>query len=278
MDSSQITLIGALVLGMVTSLHCVGMCGPIACGLSSLAKSDTQRLTGTALYHSGRVLSYGLIGAICGAVGRAPLEWFFKSPAVVLPWVLVAVLLMMGLGIDKLIPQPAFVARLTTRARFKAMRLSPPAASAAMGLLSPFLPCAPLYAVFLATLTASSAVRGAELLVAFALGTVPLLWVAHHPAPMVWRGAAAGRRRGRTHSAVLLPLIVAEGIEALSPRAPCGWIEKVGPKGCHCGRFFVMPFRPLILPAAPAVPPYLLALLSPPILPALPGEAALAGP
>jgi hypothetical protein len=175
---------------MVTSLHCVGMCGPIACGLSSLAKSDTQRLTGTALYHSGRVLSYGLIGAICGAVGRAPLEWFFKSPAVVLPWVLVAVLLMMGLGIDKLIPQPAFVARLTTRARFKAMRLSPPAASAAMGLLSPFLPCAPLYAVFLATLTASSAVRGAELLVAFALGTVPLLWVAQ------WGFAALGLRRG----------------------------------------------------------------------------------
>lgn len=190
MEPSQLTLIGALILGMVTSLHCVGMCGPIACGLSSLTQSDSTRLLGSVLYHGGRILSYGVIGAVCGAVGRLPLQWFFKSPAVVLPWVLVVVLLMIGLGVDKLIPQPAIVARLTTRLRFRAMRMSPPVAAGSMGLLSPLLPCAPLYAVFIATLTASSAIRGAELLVAFALGTVPLLWVAQ------WSFSLLGARLG----------------------------------------------------------------------------------
>lgn len=190
MDSSQLTLVGALVLGMVTSLHCVGMCGPIACGLSSLARSDMQRMLGAALYHSGRVLSYGTIGAICGAAGRIPLERYFKSPAVILPWVLVLLLLVMGFGLERFIPQPAFLGRVTARWRLKAARMPQPLASALMGVLSPFLPCAPLYAMFFATLTASSAVRGAELLVAFALGTVPLLWVSQ------WGFAVLSLRRG----------------------------------------------------------------------------------
>ncbi len=35
----------ALAAGLVTSFHCVGMCGPIACGLGTLAKSEGERLT-----------------------------------------------------------------------------------------------------------------------------------------------------------------------------------------------------------------------------------------
>lgn len=177
MDPS-ITVIGALLLGMATSFHCVGMCGPIACGLGGLAKSDSQRLTGAVLYHSLRMLSYGIIGAVCGALGRQPLLWFFDSPAVLLPWVMVLVLLLVASGLDKRLPRPAFVARLTTRARFKAARFSAPGAAAAMGLLTPLLPCGPLYAMFALALLSGSAVKGAEFAVTFGLGTVPLLWLA----------------------------------------------------------------------------------------------------
>lgn len=49
-----------------------------------------------------------------------------------------------------------------------------------MGLLTPFLPCGPLYLVFVAALSAGSAAKGAEALLAFGLGTVPLLWLAQH--------------------------------------------------------------------------------------------------
>ena len=49
-----------------------------------------------------------------------------------------------------------------------------------MGLLTPFLPCGPLYLVFAAALLAGSAAKGAEFTLAFGLGTVPLLWLAQH--------------------------------------------------------------------------------------------------
>ena len=174
------TTVAALVAGLATSLHCVGMCGPIACGLSGLAKTEGERLGAASLYHGGRLVSYGVIGAVCGALGRQPLRWFFDSPAVLLPWVMVAVLFIMAFGLDRKVPRPALLNRLTARARFKVGRLSCYGGASAMGLLSPFLPCGPLYLVFGAALLAGSAAKGAEFTVAFGLGTVPLLWLAQH--------------------------------------------------------------------------------------------------
>ena len=174
------TTAAALVAGLATSLHCAGMCGPIACGLGTLAKSEGERLTAASLYHGTRLVSYGIIGAVCGALGQQPLKWFFDSPAVLLPWVMVAVLLIMAFGLDKKVPRPAIFNRFTARARFKATRLSAYGGASAMGLLTPFLPCGPLYLVFGAALLAGSAAKGAEFTLAFGLGTVPLLWLAQH--------------------------------------------------------------------------------------------------
>lgn len=174
------TTVAALVAGLATSLHCAGMCGPIACGLGTLAKSEGERLTAASLYHGTRLASYGLIGAICGYLGEQPLKWFFASPVVLLPWVMVGVLFMMAFGWDKKVPRPAILNRFTARARFKASRFSAYGGASAMGLLTPFLPCGPLYLMFGAALLAGSAAKGAEFMLAFGLGTVPLLWLAQH--------------------------------------------------------------------------------------------------
>lgn len=174
------TTAAALIAGLATSLHCAGMCGPIACGLGTLAKSESERLTAASLYHGSRMLSYGIIGMICGALGQQPLRWFFDSPAALLPWVMVLVLMLMAFGLDKKIPRPAILNRFTARARLKASRFSAFGGATAMGLLTPFLPCGPLYLVFGAALLAGSAAKGAEFTLAFGLGTVPLLWLVQH--------------------------------------------------------------------------------------------------
>lgn len=178
-----LTTIGMLVFGLTTSLHCAGMCGPIACGLGTLAKSEGERLTAASLYHGSRLFSYAVIGAAFGALGQKAFSWFkgyFDSPAVLLPWVLVLVLLVMAFGLDKKIPRPAILNRFTARARLSACKLSAFRGATVMGLLTPFLPCGPLYLVFVAALSAGSAAKGAEALLAFGLGTVPLLWLAQH--------------------------------------------------------------------------------------------------
>lgn len=172
------TTAAALVAGLATSLHCAGMCGPIACGLGTLAKNEGERLTAASLYHGTRLVSYGIIGAVCGALGQQPLKWFFDSPAVLLPWVMVVVLLVMAFGLDKKVPRPLIFQRITARVRLKSMKLPAYGSASAMGLLTPFLPCGPLYLVFGAALLAGSAAKGAEFTLAFGLGTVPLLWLA----------------------------------------------------------------------------------------------------
>ena len=176
----DLTLAGAFLTGLATSLHCAGMCGPLACGVGALAKSEGERMAAASLYHAGRLAAYTTIGAVCGALGREPLRWFFDSPAVLLPWALVVALLVLAAGLEKKIPRPAFLTRLAVRMRFKAQRMPAVAGAGVTGLLTPFLPCAPLYAVFLALLASGSGARGAEVALAFGLGTVPLLWVAQH--------------------------------------------------------------------------------------------------
>jgi sulfite exporter TauE/SafE len=176
----DLTLAGALAAGAATSLHCAGMCGPLACGVTLRARSEGERSAAAALYHAGRLASYTTIGAICGALGREPLGWFFHSPAVLLPWALVLALLVLATGLEKKIPRPAFLTRFAIRGRFRAQKLPVMAGAGLTGLLTPFLPCGPLYAVFLALLASGSAARGAEVALAFGTGTVPLLWAAQH--------------------------------------------------------------------------------------------------
>ena len=80
-------------------------------------------MAAASFYHAGRLAAYTTIGAICGALGKEPLSWFFHSPAVLLPWALVVALLLLAFGLEKKIPRPAFLTRIAVRLRFKAQRM-----------------------------------------------------------------------------------------------------------------------------------------------------------
>lgn len=172
------TTLGALVAGLVTSVHCLGMCGPMVCGMAAMPASEMERTLGSISYHVSRLVSYSLIGGLCGALGQQPLKWIFDSPLVVLPWILVGVFLIFGFGLEKKLPRPAALLKMAARLRFTAASLHPVRRGAMMGLLTPILPCGPLYLLFGAALMTGSGVRGVEFAFAFGLGTVPLLWIA----------------------------------------------------------------------------------------------------
>ena len=57
-------LITALVLGLMGSFHCVGMCGPIALSLPLRGNNFGQKITGGLLYNFGRSTTYGVMGAV----------------------------------------------------------------------------------------------------------------------------------------------------------------------------------------------------------------------
>jgi sulfite exporter TauE/SafE len=165
----------ALVAGLVTSLHCVGMCGPLVCSLTPVRSDGPSVATA---YHVARLTGYSVLGAVAGGLGRLPLAWVSESALRWLPWLGVAVFLALAFRWDRHLPKSAALGRFTWRVRTWVRGRPPAVAAGALGLATPLLPCGPLYLMVALAVLAGSAARGATVLLAFGLGTVPLLWLA----------------------------------------------------------------------------------------------------
>ena len=156
MDINLIAFGAAFGGGLATSLHCAVMCGPLACALK----------VRPAEYHFGRLCSYTFAGALAGLGGSAIVETFHHRTAPILPWVLAAVLLVLGLGLEKKLPQPRAIAALLLRIRL----------NRSLGWLTPLLPCGPLWLMLGAAAMAGTWQGGALLMGSFVAGTIPLPW------------------------------------------------------------------------------------------------------
>src|SRR4051794_22908245 len=62
-------LYSALFVGLVGSVHCLSMCGPIALALPVHQGSSWRRIQGRLLYNGGRILTYSLLGLLMGSLG-----------------------------------------------------------------------------------------------------------------------------------------------------------------------------------------------------------------
>jgi len=167
----------AFVAGLVTSLHCVGMCGPLACAVMPVRREQGELATAATAYHVSRLGAYLALGAVAGGLGSMPLAWISSSVLRWLPWLGVVFFIGLALRWDRHWPRIPLLGRafLAVSGRFRGY--PPSVSSAALGLATPLLPCGPLYFLLGLALLSGSAVRGAEFMLAFGLGTVPLLWI-----------------------------------------------------------------------------------------------------
>ena len=154
MDGSLATPIAALVAGLATSVHCTAMCGPLACAMKVRPVE----------YHASRFLSYAIAGALCGSAGQSVAALLQGSTARVVPWAFAVVLIALGLGLEKKIPQPQFMTAFLYRARL----------NRSLGWLTPLLPCGPLWLMLGAAAITGSWWSGALHMAAFSAGTIPL--------------------------------------------------------------------------------------------------------
>jgi len=170
----------ALIAGLVTSLHCVGMCGPLACALMPAGAgergADPQAVS--TVYHVTRLAGYTVLGTLAGAVGRWPLALLDSTALRYLPWLLVLFFLAVALRFDQRLPRWPVLGRIYGRIATRLRGGSRLVSAAWLGLATPLLPCGPLYFLLSLALLSGSALKGAETLLAFGLGTVPLLWLA----------------------------------------------------------------------------------------------------
>ena len=177
------TFLALFLVGLLGGTHCVGMCGGI---VGALSMGAPGRWSMHLAYNVGRILSYGLAGAIAGAVGAASLGLDSQVPMRLARY-LVATLMLIALGLYLLGVTQALA--FTERAgQVLWQRLQPltrrflPARTVAqafpLGMLWGWLPCGLVYSALATALSSGSAVRGGLCMLAFGLGTLPNLLLA----------------------------------------------------------------------------------------------------
>lgn len=178
------TIVVASLLG---SMHCVGMCGPLAMWASGVGQPRKSLAVNTSLYHVGRLLTYGLAGALAGFVGQLTdiggrLLGLQSLAAQLVGSLMVAV------GVWKLIQlwqlrravtppslKPSRIGGWLVKLRPLVFGLPAPARALTTGLLTALLPCGWIYLFALVAAGTGNVQGGLLVMVAFWLGSVPAL-------------------------------------------------------------------------------------------------------
>lgn len=167
----------AFVLGLLSSVHCLGMCGPLALAVPSPPGGPLTRLRSALILNSGRVLTYTLLGAAMGVFGRG-LQLAAVQQVVSIA---LGVLILLGLLAPRILsrfPLPQAPARLVIRLQSlmaRHLKRTAPEALFFTGMLNGLLPCGMVYLALAGAVAQVSVAEAALFMSAFGLGTWPLL-------------------------------------------------------------------------------------------------------
>lgn len=171
-------LITALTIGLIGSLHCIGMCGPIAVAIPLHNQNWLMKISGGLLYNTGRIITYGILGALFGLLGRgiqlAGLQqWasigigIIMIISVVFPF-----LFKEKIQLDKIFT--GYSSRLIGSFR-KLFTHSSLGSLLLIGLLNGLLPCGLVYMAIAGAINTNDVMMGVAFMVMFGIGTTPTL-------------------------------------------------------------------------------------------------------
>jgi sulfite exporter TauE/SafE len=172
-------IISGFALGMVSSFHCVGMCGPIALSLPVYYLPAHKKLIGILFYHSGRILIYAILGLFFGYVGRqfylAGLQQYFS---IALGCIILLILLQTTFGKKwihlKLFDQfqeklQNIIAIYIQKKQLSGMLI--------LGMANGLLPCGMVYLAITGAMAAGNLIGGVAFMAFFGLGTFPAMFL-----------------------------------------------------------------------------------------------------
>jgi hypothetical protein len=223
-------LASVLVASALGSLHCVAMCGPLV-GMHG----SSLRL---AWLHSlGRLATYTVLGALAGAIGGAidlagrlgnlQRAATILAGLVVVAWGLALLVRAFGHGAQPRASRGTMFSSALVRIRTRRPRLR----AWLVGVVNGFLPCGWLWVFVVTAGGTASAWRGAVVMIAFWLGTVPAM-----VGLIALAGPAFGRLRARI-PAITAVTVLAIGLGTLALRwCDAGTTQAVAPHCPHCHR------------------------------------------
>ena len=171
-------LLSALVLGLMGSFHCAGMCGPIAIALPPQGNTILQKIFGGSLYNLGRTITYGIMGALFGMLGQGiHLLGFQQKVSVVMGALMIISVLFPALfrnqyNLDRSLF--SFVGKLK-KAIGKLFAVRSFQSLFFIGLLNGLLPCGLVYIAIAGAIGTGNTAEGAVYMILFGLGTIPMM-------------------------------------------------------------------------------------------------------
>lgn len=172
-------LLAAISLGILGSLHCVGMCGPIALALPVQSRSKADRFIAILVYNAGRIVTYSALGAVFGLLGQGFALFGLQQ---VLSITLGAIILIYIVLPTDLFAKFSFASKLHGTFNKLKQPLSnlftqrSRSALFSIGLLNGLLPCGLIYMAITGALASGSVVEGMLFMAVFGLGTVPAMF------------------------------------------------------------------------------------------------------
>jgi uncharacterized protein len=171
----------ALLLGLLGSFHCVGMCGPIAFMLPVSRDNKVKKVFQIFLYHAGRLLAYSIIGLAFGLIGKSlNLFGFQQQLSIFIGALMILVILLPLLGVHKLNfsgPLTMFIGKIKSSmgAAFKKKTAD---TFLSIGFLNGFLPCGLVYMAVFGAVATGDIFSGSIYMLMFGIGTIPLMTTA----------------------------------------------------------------------------------------------------
>lgn len=171
-------LFSALLLGLMGSFHCAGMCGPIAIALPLHGNTVPQKIYGGTLYNLGRTITYGIMGAIFGALGQGlHLLGFQQKISVVMGAIMIISVLFPALFKNQYSMEKSWfkavgklkktIADMFSIRSFQSLFF--------IGMLNGLLPCGLVYMAIAGAIGTGGIVEGSLYMILFGLGTIPML-------------------------------------------------------------------------------------------------------
>ncbi len=174
-------LASAFILGLLGSFHCVGMCGPIAFMLPLDRNKPVKKFLQIMSYHSGRFISYASVGAVFGILGTGfYLSGYQQQLSIAVGILMILAVIVPNATLQKTgITKPIFKAVSSVKSalgkQFKKRSFS---SLFTIGFLNGLLPCGLVYMAIFGALALGNPVESALYMLAFGLGTLPLMSVA----------------------------------------------------------------------------------------------------
>lgn len=169
----------ACIMGLMGSLHCLGMCGPIAFALPVRTHVMRIKILKYTLYNVGRVTTYAILGYIIGIAGKGFVLAGMQQTLSIVAGVLIIVSAIVAYTSANNIVMNGISDAIRTRLKSAFHFYFQQKGNSALfmlGLLNGLLPCGMVYIALLAALAGGSPLSGALFMIGFGLGTVPMMF------------------------------------------------------------------------------------------------------